>query len=85
MPCTRLGSKVAASLPGHLRIQYQSEYGREGRGCEAQIVACNPKGDNKKGKEIRASYHFEVITRVSKAHWDLHRRLVNENSAIFLK
>jgi hypothetical protein len=25
------------------------------------------------------------ITRVRKAHWDLHRRLVNENSAIFLK
>lgn len=48
-------------------------------------AARNPKGDNKKGKPIRASYHFEVITRVRKAHWDLHRRLVNENSAIFMQ
>lgn len=35
------------------------------------------------GKEIRASYHFEVIVRVRGAHWDLHRRTLGENSAIF--
>lgn len=39
----------------------------------------------KRGKTIKASYHVEVIGRVRKAHWDLHRRLVNENSAIFMK
>ena len=35
------------------------------------------------GKAIRASYHFEVILRTRGALWDLHRRTVNENSAIF--
>ncbi|MBE0542525.1 MAG: hypothetical protein IH623_14280 [Verrucomicrobia bacterium] len=35
------------------------------------------------GKEIRASYHFEVVARVRGAQWDLHRRTVAENSAIF--
>lgn len=39
----------------------------------------------KKGKTIRASYHVEVIARVRKARWDLHRRLVEEESAVFLK
>ena len=37
----------------------------------------------KKGKKIRASYHFEVVGRVRGARWDLHRRLTGENSAIF--
>jgi hypothetical protein len=35
------------------------------------------------GKEIRASYHFEVIVRTRGALWDLHRRTVGESSAIF--
>lgn len=35
------------------------------------------------GKEIRASYHFETIVGVRGRRWDLHRRLVSENSAIF--
>lgn len=36
------------------------------------------------GKKIRASYHFEVVVRTrGGAQWDLHRRLVGENSAIF--
>jgi hypothetical protein len=35
------------------------------------------------GKKVRASYHFEVVTTVRGAHWDLSRRLVEENSAIF--
>lgn len=35
------------------------------------------------GKTIRASYHFEVIVRVRGALWDLHRRTVAENSAVF--
>lgn len=35
------------------------------------------------GKRIRASYHFEVVVRVRRARWDLHRRLVAEESAIF--
>lgn len=36
-----------------------------------------------KGKQIRASYHFEVVVRVRGARWDLHRRTVSEESAIF--
>lgn len=35
------------------------------------------------GKEIRASYHFEVVVRTRGARYDLHRRLVEEGSAIF--
>ncbi len=35
------------------------------------------------GKRIRASYHFEVIVRVRGAQWDLHRRTVQEQSAVF--
>ncbi len=37
------------------------------------------------GKEIRASYQFETVASVRGAQWDLHRRLVRENSAIFRK
>jgi hypothetical protein len=36
-------------------------------------------------KQIRASYHFEVVARVRGTYWDLHRRTVAENSAIFRK
>ena len=36
-----------------------------------------------KGKEVRASYHIEVIARVRGARWDLHRRTVDEESALF--
>src|SRR6185312_9261120 len=39
----------------------------------------------KDGKEVRASYQFEVVGRVRGAHWDLSRRLANENSALFRK
>lgn len=35
------------------------------------------------GKEIRASYHFEVVVRVRGFDWELHRRTVREESAIF--
>lgn len=35
------------------------------------------------GHSIRASYHIETIGRVRGARWDLHRRLVDEQSAIF--
>lgn len=35
------------------------------------------------GRRIRASYHIEIIGRVRGARWDLHRRLVDEESAIF--
>jgi hypothetical protein len=35
------------------------------------------------GVEIRASYHVEVIARVRGVRWDLHRRTVDEESAIF--
>lgn len=38
-----------------------------------------------KGKEIRASYHFEVVVRPRGARFDLHRRTVAEGSAIFRK
>lgn len=37
------------------------------------------------GRKIRASYHLEVIARVRKARWDLHRRLVSEESARFVE
>jgi hypothetical protein len=37
----------------------------------------------KNEKEIRASYHFEVVARVRGAHWDLSRRVANENSTVF--
>jgi pimeloyl-ACP methyl ester carboxylesterase len=37
----------------------------------------------KAGRRVRASYHFEVVLRVRRARWDLHRRLVAEESAIF--
>jgi PGAP1-like protein len=36
-------------------------------------------------KEVRASYHFESISRVRGAHWDLSRRVANENSTVFRK
>lgn len=35
------------------------------------------------GKAVRASYHIEVIVRVRGQPWDLHRRITDENSAIF--
>ncbi len=34
-------------------------------------------------RRIRASYHFDVVVRVRRARWELHRRLLRENSAIF--
>jgi len=36
------------------------------------------------GKTIKASYHVEVVARVRGERWDLHRRTVNEESAIFV-
>ncbi len=35
------------------------------------------------GKTIRASYHFEVVVRVRGYGWELHRRTVQDESAIF--
>ena len=35
------------------------------------------------GKKIDAAYHIEVVGRVRGARWDLHRRTVLEESAIF--
>ncbi|HTD68255.1 MAG TPA: hypothetical protein VK846_17155 [Candidatus Limnocylindria bacterium] len=37
------------------------------------------------GKEVRASYLFEVAVSIRGKPWQLHRRTVNENSAIFRK
>lgn len=37
-----------------------------------------------KGHEVKASYHVETIARVRGARWDLNRRTVNEESALFL-
>jgi hypothetical protein len=37
----------------------------------------------KEGKDIKASYHIEVVARVRGARWDLHRRTVGEESAVF--
>jgi len=38
----------------------------------------------KQGKEVHASYHAEVIGRVRGARWDLHRRTITEESAVFI-
>lgn len=35
------------------------------------------------GRQVRASYHIETIGRVRGARWDLHRRIVDEASAMF--
>jgi hypothetical protein len=37
------------------------------------------------GKEVRASYLFEVTVSIRGKPWQLHRRIANENSAIFRK
>jgi hypothetical protein len=36
------------------------------------------------GKDVRASYHVEVVTRVRGKRWDLHRRTTGEESAVFV-
>ena len=36
-------------------------------------------------REVRASYLFEVIVSVRGKQWQLHRRVANENSAVFRK
>ena len=50
-------------------------------------LALPPKVQRAKdsGKKIRASYHFETVTRVRGARWDLHRRTVGEHSAVFAR
>lgn len=35
------------------------------------------------GQKVRASYHFETVAAVRGAHWELSRRTVAENSAVF--
>jgi hypothetical protein len=37
-----------------------------------------------KGKHVQAPYHAEVIGRVRGARWDLHRRTISEESAVFI-
>jgi hypothetical protein len=37
------------------------------------------------GKEVRASYLFEVVASIRGKQWQLHRRTANEHSAIFRK
>lgn len=37
------------------------------------------------GKKIKASYHFEVIVSVRGKQWQMHRRTLGENSAVFRK
>jgi len=37
------------------------------------------------GKSIKASYHFEVIVSVRGKQWQMHRRTLGENSAVFRK
>lgn len=55
---------------------------------EVQALTLPPAVERawKKGKKkIQASYHFEVVARVRGVRWDLHRRTVGEESAIFAK
>lgn len=37
----------------------------------------------KAGKDVKASYQFEVVVSVRGCQWQMHRRTVRENSAIF--
>ena len=37
------------------------------------------------GREVHASYHFEVSVSIRNKTWQLHRRTVSENSAVFRK
>jgi len=39
----------------------------------------------KAGRQVRASYHFEAVATVRGAHWDLSRRIADENSTVFRK
>lgn len=40
---------------------------------------------HKAGKEIRASYHFETVVSIRGKRWEMHRRVMTDNSAIFRK
>lgn len=37
------------------------------------------------GKNVDASYHLEVVAKVRGTRWDLHRRTVSEDSAMFIE
>lgn len=37
-----------------------------------------------RGKTVRASYHVEAVARVRGRRWDLHRRVIDEDSAILV-
>lgn len=37
------------------------------------------------GKDVKASYQFEVVVSIRGCQWQMHRRTVRENSAIFRK
>lgn len=39
--------------------------------------------ERQKGKEVRASYQIEVAASIRGCQWQMHRRMVRENSAIF--
>ncbi len=49
-------------------------------------ISLPPEVEKKKqqGKEVRASYHLEIVARVRGKRWDLHRRTAGEESAIFV-
>jgi len=40
------------------------------------------QGDYDAGKAVRASYRFEIVAALRASQWQLHRRVVRENSAI---
>ena len=40
------------------------------------------QGDFDAGKSVRASYRFEIVAALRASQWQLHRRVVRENSAI---
>jgi hypothetical protein len=52
---------------------------------EVESISLPPKvqKDLDDNKKVKASYHFEVVVRVRGARWELHRRTVTANSAIF--
>ena len=52
---------------------------------KVEELALPPSVDRalKDDRKVRASYHFETVLRVRGARYDLHRRVVEESSAVF--
>ncbi|WP_225773413.1 GPI inositol-deacylase [Pseudomonas sp. Marseille-Q5115] len=49
---------------------------------EELTLPADIQAEKSKGKEVRASYQFEIVASVRGSQWQMHRRVVRENSAI---